>query len=477
MASRTSPARPHQGTARPPEQRAPRRPGPAGAAPRAGAHPAPDLRRGAPRRALERAGDVVTSWVARADTPATSFYLLSATTGILVVLGLVMVLSSSSVESLQAGDSPFAAFTSQLLFAVLGLPLAYAASRVPVRVWKALAWPAVGLAAVLQLLVFSPLGDEVGGNRNWIYVGGFSLQPSEFAKLALAVWLGAVLVRKAPLLRDWKHVAVPVVPVAGGVLGLVLLGHDLGTGMVVMLVIAAALWVAGVPAKILLLPAAALAAVAAVMVLTSPNRMTRIGDFLSGECDPQGGCYQSAHGLMALAGGGVTGLGLGSSREKWSYLPEAHNDFIFSIIGEELGLLGTLLVLVLFGALAVGCMRVIKRHEDPFAKVVTAGVMAWVVGQALVNMAVVLGLVPVIGVPLPLVSAGGSALVATLLALGVVLSFARTEPGAPALLATRAGVVRRSLVVAAAPLSRRSAGGPTGRGRRGPRRAERGAAR
>ena len=418
----------------------------------AGAHPA--AARGRARGALGRAGEAVSARIARVDTPATSFYLLATTTGVLVVLGLVMVLSSSSVESLQAGESPFAQFTSQLLFAALGLPLAYAASRLPVRAWKALAWPAVGLATVL-LLVVVVAGDAVGGNRNWIYIGGLSLQPSEFAKLALAVWLGAVLVRKAPLLRDWKHVAVPVVPVAGGVLGLILLGRDLGTGMVVMLVIAAALWVAGVPLKILLWPAAALAGLAALLVVTSPNRMQRIGDFLSGECDPQGGCYQSAHGLAALAGGGVTGLGLGSSREKWSYLPEAHNDFIFSVIGEELGLLGTLLVLLLFGALAVGCMRVIKRHEDPFAKVVTAGVMAWVVGQALVNMAVVLRLLPVIGVPLPLVSAGGSALVATLLALGVVLSFARTEPGAPALLATRAGVVRRSLVVAASPFSRR----------------------
>ncbi len=396
----------------------------------------------------ERVGGTVVHWVQRADTPATSFYLLAATTGVLVVLGLVMVLSSSSVESMEAGQSPYAQFTSQLVFAVLGVPLAWAASRVPVHVWKALAWPAVGLAALLLLATFA-VGSTVGGNQNWIRIGSFSLQPSEFAKLAVAVWLGAVLARKAPLLRDWKHVAVPVVPVAGGVLGLVLLGRDLGTGLIFMMIIAAALWVAGVPTRILAWPAAGLVVVAGLLVVTSRNRMGRIADFLSGDCDPQGGCYQSAHGLAALAGGGVTGLGLGSSREKWSYLPEAHNDFIFSIIGEELGLLGTLLVLLLFGALAVGLMRVIRRHPDPFAKVVTAGVMAWVVGQAMVNMGVVLGLVPVIGVPLPLVSSGGSALVATLLAMGVVLSFARTEPGAAELLATRAGVVRRSLVVAA----------------------------
>jgi cell division protein FtsW len=170
-------------------------------------------------------------------------------------------------------------------------------------------------------------------------------------------------------------------------------------------------------------------------------------DWFSGDCDPTAGCYQTKHGMQALATGGWAGLGLGQSREKWSYLPEAHNDFIFAIIGEELGLIGTLLVLALFGVLAFAMFRVIARHRDPFAQIVTGGVAAWIIGQALVNMGVVVGLLPVIGVPLPLVSAGGSALITTLVALGVVVSFARTEPGAAEALAARPSVVRRSLAV------------------------------
>jgi cell division protein FtsW len=187
--------------------------------------------------------------------------------------------------------------------------------------------------------------------------------------------------------------------------------------------------------------------VVAVLAIGSDNRTKRIMDFFSGDCDVTAGCYQTKHGLQALATGGWAGLGLGQSREKWSYLPEAHNDFIFAIIGEELGLIGTLLVLVLIGVLAFAMIRVIARHTDPFAQIVTGGVTAWIVGQALVNMGVVIGLLPVIGVPLPLVSAGGSALITTLVAIGVVISFARTEPGAAEALAARPSVVRRSLAV------------------------------
>lgn len=427
---------------------------------------AADLPADAPRGVVRRAGHRVTQLLARVDTPATSFYLLVTTTAVLVVVGLVMVLSSSSVEAMQAGQSPFADFTKQLMWAVIGLPLAWLASHLPVRAWKRLAWPALAGAVLLQLLVFSPLGISVNGNRNWIGAGGMTLQPSEFGKLALAVWCAAVLARKRHLLHRWAHVVVPVVPGALLLLGLVLLGHDLGTGMVLMLVIATALWVGGVPWRFLAVPGAGLIGIAALLVLTSANRRDRIEAWLSGDCDALGACFQSVHGMTALASGGLTGLGLGSSREKWSYLPEAHNDFIFAIIGEELGLVGTLVVVALFATLAVGCMRVVRRHDDVFVKIATAAVMAWVTGQALVNMAVVLGLLPVIGIPLPLVSYGGSSLVATMVALGMVLSFARTEPGASAVLATRSGAVRRSLVVAAAPAVARARGLAQGRSRR-----------
>ncbi|MGM0384485.1 MAG: FtsW/RodA/SpoVE family cell cycle protein, partial [Actinomycetota bacterium] len=184
------------------------------------------------------------------------------------------------------------------------------------------------------------------------------------------------------------------------------------------------------------------------LIVAYPSRVRRIMHFLGiSEDDPTGTGYQSIHGLWGLGTGGVTGVGLGASREKWAYLPEAHNDFIFAILGEELGLLGTLLVLILFGVLAFGLLRMIRRHPDPFVKVTTAAVACWVIGQSLVNIGVVIGVLPVMGLPLPLVSAGGSAMIATLLALGIMLAFARSEPGARAALTVSSSAVRRSLAV------------------------------
>jgi cell division protein FtsW len=390
-----------------------------------------------------RAPSLLGQW----NSAVTSYYLLVGASLLLLVIGLVMVLSSSSVESLAGGDSPYAVFLSQAQYALIGLPLMWLASRVRPGTYQRLAWPLLGIGVFAQLLVYTPLGRGKGGNQGWIYLGGFSAQPSEALKLALVVWLGMILVRKQPMFDDWKHAAVPAIPVAGGAVGLVLLGHDLGTAMIILILVAGALFVAGVPMRIFA-GAGVLAAVGVVaLAATSSNRVGRIMDWFSGDCDPSAGCYQTKHGLQALATGGWAGLGLGQSREKWSYLPEAHNDFIFAIIGEELGLIGTLLVLALFGLLAFAMFRVIARHRDPFAQIVTGGVAAWIIGQALVNMGVVVGLLPVIGVPLPLVSAGGSALITTLVALGVVISFARTEPGAAEALAARPSVVRRSLAV------------------------------
>ncbi|MBC7290110.1 MAG: putative lipid II flippase FtsW [Actinotalea sp.] len=388
------------------------------------------------------------------DSAVTSYYLIAGATVLLLTIGLVMVLSSSSVDSLARGESAYATFLNHARFAVVGVPLAVLASLLPVRFYRRVAWPALGLALVLQSLVFF-IGHEVGGNKAWIRVGSFSAQPSEAAKLALAIWLAAVMATKRHLLHQWQHVVVPAALGAGAVVGLVLYGHDLGTAIVVLVLVAGALFVAGVPFR--LLAGAGALAVAGVIALaaTNANRVGRITAFFSGDCDIQGACYQPFRGAIALASGGWTGVGLGESTEKWSYLPEAHNDFIFAILGEELGLLGTLLVVGLFGILAVGVTRVVRRHTDPFVQVAAAGIGAWILGQAVINIGVVVGLLPVIGVPLPLVSAGGSALVTTLLALGVLLAFARNEPGAAEALSARAVTVRRSLAV----LSRRGARG------------------
>ncbi|MBO3084321.1 putative lipid II flippase FtsW [Cellulomonas fengjieae] len=389
-------------------------------------------------------GSLLGQW----NSAVTSYYVLVGATALLLVIGLVMVLSSSSVESLDDGDSPYAVFLDQAKYALIGLPVLFGLSRMPVRFFQKVAWPALGLAIVFQLMVFVPgLGCGTGGNRNWVCLPGFSAQPSETIKLALAIWLGAVLTRKLTLLREWKHALIPAVPVAGLAIAVVLAGRDLGTALVLIMLVAGALFVAGVPMRMFGLAGIIGGGLAGLLTVTSDNRTDRIKSWLSDECDAASSCYQTLHGGWGLASGGWGGLGLGESREKWSYLPAAHNDFIFAILGEELGLIGTLLVLGLFGLLAFAMIRVIRRHRDPFVQITTGAILCWIIGQALVNIAVVIGLAPVIGIPLPLVSAGGSALIMTMAALGVLIAFARSEPGAAEALAARPGVVRRSLAV------------------------------
>ncbi len=390
------------------------------------------------------------SWWGVWDTPLKSYYLLSGATVLLLVLGLVMVLSSSSVDSLDAGDSVYAVFLDQTKYALFGLIPMLVATRLRPDHYKRIAWWALGFSFLLQLLIFTPLARGKNGNRNWVHLGGgMTIQPSEFMKIALAVWLGVVLGRKLKLLADWRHATIPAVPVIMAAIGLVVAGHDLGTAMVLMVLAAGALFVAGVPARIFVVAAGALSLIAGILVISSTNRSGRIGAWLGigDAADVQGATYQTQHGMWGLGTGGLTGVGLGAGRQKWSYLPEAHNDFIFSVIGEELGLIGSLAVLALFALLGVAMLRVMRRHPDPVVKITTAGIACWILGQALMNIGVVIGLLPVIGVPLPLVSAGGSALIATMIAIGVVISFARDEPGAREALQARPGVVRKSLAI------------------------------
>lgn len=394
-------------------------------------------------------GRVRTSLRGQWDSPVTSYYLLIGATTLLLISGLAMVLSASSIRSLSMGLSPYAIFLGQAQFALIGLAgLIVTAAMRPTH-FRKLAWFGLAGAVGMQLLIFTPLAHSAKGNTNWIYIGSFSIQPSEVAKLALAIWLGMILARKQKDLGHWLHGLIPALPGAAVVIGLILAGHDLGTAIIVMMIVAAALWVAGVPLRSFLVGGTLL--VGAVFVATkgqeSGNRMGRIEAWLSAECDGQAACYQTKHGLWALGSGGWGGVGLGASAQKWLYLPEAHNDFIYAILGEELGLLGTLLLLVLFGVLAIAMTRIVIRHPDPFVKITTAGIAAWIVGQALVNIGVVIGLLPVIGVPLPLVSAGGSALIMTMAAIGVLISFARDEPGAREALAARPGLVRKSVAI------------------------------
>jgi cell division protein FtsW len=364
-----------------------------------------------------------------AETP--EFFLLLGTTIFLLVFGLVMVLSSSAIESRIDDGDFFARASRQGLYAVIGLPILLLASRAPMAFWKRWAGVAVIAGVALQLLVFTDLGYETGGNRGWIDFGSFTAQPSELIKLALAIWLPWILVKKAHLLEEWRHVLLPIGPIVGVAVLLVLAGNDLGSASIIVMLTLGTLFFAGVRLRHLAAAVAVLAAGAAGVATLSLSRRDRIDAWLSGCTDPNqlgNECWQTVHGWEALAHGGVFGVGLGNSAGKWSWIPEADNDFIFAIIGEELGLVGCLLVLALFVLLAICFVRIIRMSRDPFARIATAAVMTWIIGQAFVNIAVVIGLLPVLGVPLPLVSAGGSALLTTMAAIGIVLSFARHRP-------------------------------------------------
>jgi cell division protein FtsW len=408
----------------------------------------------------------------RFDSPVATYYLLLGATLLLLVIGLVMVLSASAVTSLKASGSVFTVFRSQMVFAALGLPLMALAARLPVRAWRRIGWVAIIVTMVAQLFVFTPLGVTVNGNRNWIGLGSFRLQPSEALKLALVLWGAGVLARKRPLLRDWRHATVPLlVPVGALVLVLVLAGHDLGTSLVLLLILGALLFAAGAPMRLFGVAGGATVALVTVLVVTSDSRMKRVGAWLGGVCtDKLGTCLQPVHGKYALADGGWWGVGLGASREKWSWLPEAHNDFIFAIIGEELGLPGTLVVLALFLVLGYACFRLVARSDDLFVRIATVGAMAWLLGQMLINVGAVIGMLPVIGVPLPLVSSGGSALLTSMVTLGMLMAFARAEPGAAQALTARPGVLRRSLAVLPALPVRLARAGARRPGRSGGRR-------
>jgi cell division protein FtsW len=401
-------------------------------------------------RKASRADQRLGGWLARLDSPVTSYYVLLSVSVVLVVIGLIMVLSASSVKSLveSHNGTPYLYFRKQLLFAVIGGVGMLVASRIPVRGWKAMSLPILGASLLAQLLVFTPLGVTVNGNRNWLGFGGFTLQPSEFAKIGLVLVGAALLSVRRRSLDRVTNVLVPyLVPCALLTLALVLAGGDLGTAIVMGAIIAAVLFTAGVPRRLFAWGSGVMLAGAVTLVLTSPNRLGRFDVWLGKDTDPYGAARQPLHGRYALADGGWWGVGLGASREKWQWLPEAHNDFIFAILGEELGLPGTLVTLGLFCVFALVCYRIVLRTDDPFVKIATGGVMAWVVVQAFVNIGAVIGLLPVIGLPLPLVSYGGSSLMTTMVALGILLSFARTEPGCADALSAKPSVVRRTIAV------------------------------
>ena len=374
--------------------------------------------------------------------PLTSYYLVTGSALLLTGIGLVMVLSSSSVASYRVNGSSFAVFQKQLLWVVLGLPAMWLAVRLPVRFVRWLGWPLMAVSIVGLLLVFVPgIGaPPVSGATRWIRVGPITAQPSELAKLALILWAADVYARKDALLDDWRHVLVPLLPATCLLAVLIMAEPDMGTTLVILSIAFALIWVVGAPGRIVALLGTVGAALVTLLAVIEPYRFARLVGFV----DPCGAAnrldngYQGCQGLYAIGSGGWFGVGLGQSRQKWSgYLPNAHTDFIYAIIGEELGLAGTLLVLVLFAILAYSGVRVAQRSRDPFVRLAATGITAALIVQATVNMATVTGLLPITGIPLPLISFGGSSLGVSLFSIGILAAFARNEPGAREALAAR----------------------------------------
>jgi cell division protein FtsW len=361
------------------------------------------------------------------ETP--DYFLLLGTVLFLLAFGLVMVLSSSSIESRTVTDSFFTSFLRQFLFALLAVPIMLVAARMPITFWKRMSRPALIIAIVTQALVI-PFGREYGGNTNWLRFGEIGIQPSELAKVAIILWIAFSLTKPIGDADDSLRRFVPIIAAAVVSIGLVLYGRDLGTATIIVAIVFGMLFFAGVKLRYLLASGVVVGLLGVAFAFASSSRSGRISTWINGctDSDYYKDCWQPLHGTWALAGGGIFGVGLGNSKAKWNWLPEADNDYIFAIIGEELGLIGAIAVLALFVVLAISFIRIIRMNTDPFAKIVTSGVFIWVVGQALVNIAVVLGMLPVLGVPLPLISAGGSALITSMFAIGIVLSFARKQP-------------------------------------------------
>jgi cell division protein FtsW len=362
-----------------------------------------------------------------------NYYALAAITLFLAVFGLMMVLSASSVEQGQVAGNPYADFGKQAVAVFAGVGAMLLVSRARPS-WLLLGAPWVFAAAVLlQLLtVLTPLGTTVNGNRNWIRIAGFSTQPSEFVKLGLVLLLAAIFSRRRAERLGVAGLA-PVVLVSAVAIGVVMLGHDLGTALIIGLIVLGGLFLAGVRLHVIGILALGSGLVFALLAAVGGSRIDRISAWTGGcSGDLLGTCWQSQQATWALANGGIFGVGIGNSVSKWFWLPEADNDFILAIIGEETGLVGLVVLLALFVALTLVALRIFTAGPDRFTRAATGMTVAWLVGQAFANIAVVLGLLPVFGVPLPFISSGGSSMIANLLAVGCVLALANAPRDVPA---------------------------------------------
>jgi len=386
--------------------------------------------------------------------PLSSYYLLLASSGMLLLIGLTMVFSATSVKAYAEDGSAFSAIRNQAVFAALGLFGFWVCQRLPSRTLRTLGkyvlGGAVALLGLLDLLIAlnsvgalaTPKIGPFHAELLWLYIGPIGIQPSELAKLGVVLWGADIIARKGASLGHWRELAMPLFPVVG--LLFVLVGYnDLGTMLVLLALIVGLLWAAGVRLRVFAaLGVLGLAGIGLLIAAASRGagsgeagaenyRLARLTTFLQPpeDCD-LGACYQLLQGRSAIYEGGWFGVGLGKSALKWDWLPEADNDFIFAVVAEELGVVGCVVVLALFSVLAYTGFRIARRVDDPFRRLAATAITTWLVAQAVINIGGVVGLLPITGLPLPFISAGGSALVVTMAAIGMLASFARAEPDA-----------------------------------------------
>jgi len=354
---------------------------------------------------------------------------LTVVTVLLMLLGLLMSFSASIVDAAQEGDA-FGTFRRQATWAAVSLPAFALATRFPRRHLRALSWPLIIVSLVLLILVVIPgVGVTRFGSTRWLGFEGFVFQPSELAKLGLLLWLADVLERKRPSdgsLHTTEHLLIPAVPALVVMGGLVMVQPDLGTTVLLALIVGAMLFVEGLRLRFVAGGLLAAAAAVALLIMVAPYRVARIRGWLYAEEYAQAEGFQLVQSWVALGSGGIFGLGLGSSRGKWNFVPNPETDFVFAIIGEELGLVGGVGLIVLFLVVLLLGLHVAFTAAPGFDRTLSFTITAWVVGQAFVNIGTVIGLLPITGVTLPLVSAGGSSLLVTMTALGLLINVART---------------------------------------------------
>ena len=392
----------------------------------------------APARAAAEACGPRGRFGAWLDRPMTSFHLIIAIAGLLTTLGLIMVLSASGVRSYDADGSAWVIFGKQVLWTVIGLVGAYIALRMPVRFLRRAAFAGYVVTIILLVLVLVPgIGNLANGSRKWFVIAGFSMQPSELAKIAFAIWGAHLLAARRLERASLREMLIPLVPAAVIALALIVAQPDLGQTVSLGIILLALLWYGGLPLRVFVTSMAAVFVAGAILAMSAGYRSDRVRSWINPENDPQDTGYQARQAKFALAHGGIFGDGLGQGVAKWNYLPNAHNDFIFAIIGEELGFIGAFGLLLLFGLFAYTGMRIARRSADPFLRLLTATTTMWVLGQAFINIGYVIGILPVTGLQLPLISAGGTSTAATLFMIGIMANAARHEPEAVA--ALRAG--------------------------------------